>query len=105
KSKNFQDKRNGRRRTRASGEGVVVTEQMKSLFRVVIEKCLLNQGKYEFDYAYNQLLIAYGIKLPCKPEDLIDVPTERQFGYFYKKEYTSIEVTRKREGEINYLKD
>ncbi|MBF4354780.1 transposase, partial [Vibrio anguillarum] len=34
-----------------------------------------------------------------------DVPTERQFGYFYKKEYTSIEVTRKREGEINYLKD
>lgn len=105
KSKKFVDKRNGRRRTRSLGEGVPVTKQIKSLFRVVIEKCLLNQGKYEFDYAYNQLLIAYGVKLPCKPEDLIDVPTERQFGYFYKQEYTSIEVTRKREGEIKYLKD
>ena len=105
KAKKFEDKRNGRPRTRALGEGVPVTDQIKLLFRVVIEKCLLNEGKYEFDYAYNQLLIAYGVNLPCKPEDLINVPTERQFGYFYQKEYTSIEVTKKREGEINYLKD
>lgn len=105
KTKRFEDKRNGRPRTRTPGDGGPITEQIKSLFRVVIEKCLLNEGKYEFDYAYNQLLIAYGVKLPCKPEDLINVPTKRQFSYFYQKEYTSIEVTKKREGEINYLKD
>ena len=106
KAKKFEDKRNGRPRTYlTAGQGVPVTEQIKSLFRVVIEKSLLNEGKYEFDYAYNQLLIAYGVALPCRGEDLIDVPTERQFGYFYKKEFSSIEITKKREGEINYLKD
>ena len=105
KSKQFEEKRNGRPRTRLPGEGVPITEQIKSLFRVVIEKCLLNEGKYEFDYSYNQLLIAYGVSRPCKDEDLINIPTERQFSYFYKKEYTSIEVTKKREGEVNYLKD
>ncbi|WP_205618851.1 DDE-type integrase/transposase/recombinase [Terasakiella pusilla] len=105
KSKTFSDKRNGRIRTRNPGYGIPITEKIKSLFRVVIEKCLLNESEYEFDYAYNQLLISYGIKLPANPEDLLNVPTERQFKYFYQKEYTSIEVTKKREGEINYLKD
>lgn len=105
KPKRVSEKRNGRIRTRSLGSGIPITDQIKSLFRVVIEKCILNEGKYEFDYAYNQLLISYGIKLPATPEDLLDVPTERQFRYFYQKEYTSIEVTKKREGEISYLKD
>lgn len=105
KSKTFKEKRNGPIRTRNLGEGVPITEQVKSLFRVVIQKSYLNENKYDFDYAYNQLLIAYGVKIPALPEDLVNVPTERQFKYFFQKEYTSIEVTKKREGEINYLKD
>jgi len=105
KPKRFDKKRNGRIRTRNPGEGVPITEQIKALFRVVIQKSYLNENKYDFDYAYKQLLIAYGVKIPALPEDLINVPTERQFKYFYQKEYTSIEVTKKREGEINYLKD
>ncbi|WP_370980057.1 Mu transposase C-terminal domain-containing protein [Agaribacterium sp. ZY112] len=105
KARTFKDKRSGAPRTRALGEGIPVTNEIKALFRVCIEKCLLNQDQYEFEYAYNQLLIAYGIKLPCTPKKLINVPTERQFRYFYKREYTPLEVTKKREGEINYLKD
>ncbi|WP_100642547.1 Mu transposase C-terminal domain-containing protein [Alteromonas facilis] len=105
KPKKFTEKRNGPIRTRNLGEGVPITEQIKSLFRVVIQKSYLNENKYDFDYAYNQLLIAYGVKIPASPEDLVDVPTERQFKYFFQKEYSSIEVTKKREGEINYLKD
>jgi len=105
KPRKFTNKRSGAPRTRSLGTGVPITDETKSLFRVVIEKCLLNEGKYEFDYAYNQLLIAYGVKIPSKPEDLVNVPTERQFKYFYQKEYSSIEVTKRREGEINYLKD
>jgi len=105
KPKTFDKKRNGRIRTRNLGEGVPITEQIKVLFRVVIQKSYLNENKYDFDYAYNQLLIAYGVKIPALPEDLINVPTERQFRYFFQKKYTSIEVTKKREGEINYLKD
>ncbi|RLT96395.1 Mu transposase C-terminal domain-containing protein [Ketobacter sp.] len=105
KPKTFKKKRNGPIRTRNLGDGVPITEQVKSLFRVVIQKSYLNENKYDFDYAYNQLLIAYGVKIPASPEDLVDVPTERQFKYFFQKEYTSIEVTKKREGEINYLKD
>lgn len=99
------EKKRGAPRTRSLGTGINVDEQIRAIFRVAIEKCLLNEGKYEFDYAYNQVLIAYGVPKPCKPEDLLEVPTERQFRYFYEKEYSSIEVTRKREGEINYLKD
>lgn len=105
KPKVFKKKRNGRVRTRNLGEGVPITEQVKALFRVVIQKSYLNEKKYDFDYAYNQLLIAYGIKIPASPKDLINAPTERQFKYFFQKEYTSIEVSKKREGEINYLKD
>ena len=105
KPKTFNIKRNGRIRTRSQGDGVPITEPIKALFRVVITKSYLNENKYDFDYAYNQLLISYGIKIPAVPEDLINVPTERQFKYFFQKEYSSIEVTKKREGEINYLKD
>jgi putative transposase len=105
KPRKFAGKRSGAPRTRSLGTGLPISDETKSLFRVVIEKCLLNEGKYEFDYAYNQLLISYGVKIPSTPKELVDVPTERQFKYFYQKEYTSIEVTRKREGEINYLKD
>ncbi|MCU7855012.1 MAG: transposase, partial [Candidatus Thiodiazotropha sp. (ex Lucinoma borealis)] len=105
KAKTFKDKRNGRIRTRSHGEGVPITDQTKILFRTILESYYFDEKKYEFDYAYNQLIIAYGVKIPASPQDLINVPTERQFKYFLHKEYSPIEVTRKREGEINYLKD
>lgn len=105
KTKKLGTKKIGAPRTRTPGSGINVDESVKSVFRVAIEKCLLNENKYEFDYAYNQVLIAYGVPVPCKPEDLMKVPTERQFRYFYEKEYSPITITRKREGEINYSKD
>ena len=105
KPKTLSDKKMGAPRTRMQGTGINVDDQVKALFRVAIDKCLLHEGEYELDYAYNQVLIAFGVSLPCKPEDLINVPTERQFRYFYAKEYSPIEITKKRKGEINYQKD
>lgn len=105
KTKKLSDKKRGAPRTRTPGDGVNVDDGIKAIFRVSIEKCLLHEGEYEFDYAYNQVLIAFGVPVPCKPEHLLDVPTERQFRYFYQKEYTPIEITRSRKGEINYQKD
>ena len=105
KAKKLGDKKIGAPRTRTPGAGINVDDQIKRIFRVSIEKCLLHEGEYEFNYAYNQVLIAFGISIPCKPEDLIDVPTERQFRYFYEKEYSPLEITRRRKGEINYRKD
>ena len=105
KTKKIGDKKLGAPRTRTPGDGINVDDNIKAIFRVAIEKCLLNEKQYEFDYAYNQVLIAFGVPLPCKPEHLLDVPTERQFRYFYNKEYSPLEVTRKRKGEINYQKD
>jgi len=105
KSRTPGDKKLGAPRTRTPGDGINVDEDIKALFRVAIEKCLLNKKQYEFDYAYNQVLIAFDIPLPCRPEDIINAPSERQFKYFYNKEYTPIEVTKAREGEINYQKD
>ena len=105
KPKTLGEKKMGAPRTRMPGTGINVDDQVKATFRVAIKKCLLHEGEYELDYAYNQVLIAFGVRLPCKPEDLINVPTQRQFKYFYDKEYSSIEITRKRKGEINYRKD
>lgn len=105
KSKTLREKKIGAPRTRTPGTGINVDEQIKALFRVAIEKCLLHEGEYEFSYAYNQVLIAFGVPLPCKPENLLSVPTERQLRYFYEKEYSPIEITKKRKGEINYQKD
>lgn len=105
KPKKLSNKKIGAPRKRTPGNGINVDDQIKALFRVAIEKCLLHEGEYEFDYAYNQVLIAFGVPLPCKPEDLLNVPTERQFKYFYEKEYSPIDVTKKQKGEINYLKD
>jgi hypothetical protein len=105
KTKKKSGKKLGAPRTRTPGDGVNVDDNIKAIFRVAIEKCLLNESQYEFDYAYNQVLIAFGVPLPCKPEHLLDVPTARQFRYFYNKEYSPLEVTRKRKGEINYQKD
>ena len=92
--KTLGDKKMGAPRTRMPGIGINVDDQVKALFRVAIEKFLLHEGEYELDYAYNQVLIAFGVPLPCKPEDLINVPTERQFRYFYAKEYSPIEITK-----------
>ncbi|UWZ81506.1 transposase family protein [Geoalkalibacter halelectricus] len=105
KAKKLGTKKIGAPRTRTPGRGINVDESVKSLFRVAIEKCLLNESENEFDYTYNQVLIAFGVPLPSKPEDLLNVPTERQLRYFYEKEYSPIEITRKRKGEIDYLKD
>ena len=105
KSRKVGEKKLGAPRTRTPGGGVNVDDNIKAIFRVAIEKCLLNENQYEFDYAYNQVLIAFGVPLPCKAEHLLEVPTARQFRYFYNKEYTSLEITRKRKGEINYQKD
>lgn len=98
-------KKRGAPRTRSQGTGVNVDENIKALFRVVIEKYYLNESKYEFSYAYDQVLSSYCVSRPISAEDLNEVPTERQFRYFYQTEYNSLEITRKREGEINYLKD
>lgn len=98
-------KKLGAPRTVQPGTGINVDEKIKNLFRVVIEKSLLNQKEYELDYAYNQVLIAYGVPLPCKPSDLVSVPSERQFKYFFHKEYSPIDITKARKGEVNYQKD
>ncbi|MAR92592.1 MAG: transposase [Pseudomonadales bacterium] len=105
KSRKAGDKKLGAPRTRSPGTGINVDDSIKSIFRVAIEKCILNEGEYEFDYAYNQVLIAFGVPIPCKAEDLMAVPSERQFKYFYEKEYSPIEITQKRKGLVDYLKD
>ena len=75
KSRKAGDKKLGAPRTRSPGTGINVDDSIKSIFRVAIEKCILNEGEYEFDYAYNQVLIAFGVPIPCKAEDLMAVPS------------------------------
>ncbi|MCU7799206.1 MAG: Mu transposase C-terminal domain-containing protein [gamma proteobacterium symbiont of Lucinoma myriamae] len=96
----------GRPRTRTPGIGVNVDDNIRKFFRVAIEKSYLKKGKYEFTYAFNQMLIAFGIDpLKKDPIAIAEAPTEMQFNYFFKQEYSPIEVTKRREGDVNYLKD
>ena len=99
-------KKRGRRRTRSLGVGVNVDENIQKIFRVCLEQSYLNKKKYDFVYAHNQVLIAFGID-PSK-KDLAAIsegPTLSQLHYFFNKEYRKIDVTKSREGDIDYLKD
>ena len=95
----------GRKRTVTPGVGVNVDARAKRIFRAALDKHYLNRKEFTFDHAYNEVLIAYGVPLPCEAGDLNDVPTIEQFRYFFKKEHHPPEVAKRRKGEANHAKD
>jgi len=105
KTKKSGDKKRGRPRTRSPGIGINVDENIRKIFRVALETCFLKKGHYEFDYAYNRMLISFGLTPPVSPQMLTNAPTLTQFKYFFDKEFSPIEVTKAREGQVNYQKD
>lgn len=99
------EKKLGAPRTTSPGKGINIDDSIRRIFRVAIEQCYLTKDKYEFEYTYEQVLIAFNVPTPCTAEDLKEVPTKRQFRYFYEKEYSRTSATKNREGEINFSKD
>lgn len=102
------DKRNvekklGRPRKYMEEAGVIVTDEIKKLFHLVINQTLLNNKKHSTMYAYRQFQLRYKSLNPNVLDE--DIPTIRQFKYFYDKEYSQAEKIVQRTTKKIYNKD
>lgn len=93
----------GSKRTTSPGDGVPITEEVANLFRLAIEGFYLVKGNVDLKAARTKANGLLKSKYPTiKKEDL---PTERQFRYFYNKHYAKSLVVQARTPSIQYAKD
>lgn len=93
----------GSKRTTSPGDGVPITEEVANLFRLAIEGFYLVKGNVDLKAARMKANGLLKSKYPTiKKEDL---PTERQFRYFYNKHYAKPLVVQARTPSIQYAKD
>ncbi|RDL42594.1 transcriptional antiterminator [Marinomonas piezotolerans] len=93
----------GSKRTTSPGEGVPITEEVANFFRLAIEGFYLVKGDVDLKAARTKANGFLKSKYPkIKKEDL---PTERQFRYFYNKHYAKPLVVKARTPSIQYAKD
>ena len=78
----------GRPRLYALGRTTVINEEVESLFRSIIDKHLLTNKKISITRAYTKFQSCYLQYFPETPEE--ELPTKRQFEYFYKREYDGV---------------
>jgi hypothetical protein len=93
----------GRKRTITSGEGAIITEEIAEIFRLAIEGFYLIRDDIDLPKARTKAINFIKSKYPkLRPEDL---PTMRQFRYFFEKNYSKPDVVRARTSSIEYEKD
>lgn len=97
------EKKLGRPRKYMPGTGVNVDEFTERLFRIAIQKYLLNDKGYTFPYAHRRFKDIYQTYFPDVPE--AEIPTNWQMKYFYQREFTQVDVIRKRTHPKIYNKD
>lgn len=103
KQRNFNAKKAGRSRMFGRGEGVPINEAIRKQFRRTIDEILMKDKGFSIRYAYRQFSAAYKFKHPEVGEH--EIPTLRQFQYFYHSEYTKPEQIAARTPAGNYAKD
>ncbi|GAA3923743.1 hypothetical protein GCM10022277_19440 [Litoribacillus peritrichatus] len=100
-------KKLGRPRKDTSGTGAQIDEEIERLFRIVIDKYVLNdkgeENKHPISYAYRRFQTMYLTYFPDTPED--ELPTNWQMMHFYKREYSQSEILKKKVSKIVYNKD
>lgn len=93
----------GRPRVITTGKGITIDESTEKLFQMAIEKYLLISKDFTIAYAYRKFLSQYKTFYPSSEKDA--VPTQRQFQYFYHREYPLAERIEKRTSTLEYNKD
>ncbi|HGY4246763.1 TPA: transposase [Citrobacter freundii] len=93
----------GRAREYGKGEGTKVTPEIERLFRLTIEKHLLNQKGTKTTVAYRRFVDLFAQYFPRIPQE--DYPTLRQFRYFYDREYPKAQRLKSRVKAGIYRKD
>lgn len=112
KKKNLSDQKNGRPRKFAAtiGEGIVITEEIKQIFEVSIKRWYHTTKKNSLSFVYNEMKRTYfvtdwrcenGVEKPILMDEN-QIPTMRQFQYWYSQTYGSEEKLRKRKGNRKY---
>ena len=93
----------GRIRQYGDGEGIKVTPDIERLFRITIEKYLLNKNAEKTTVAYRRFADLFEQYYPSVA--IADRPTLRQFRYFYNREYKQSERLIARTDAGVYKKD
>lgn len=83
------EKKLGRPRSHSNGTGAIVDSATEKLFRLVIDKYLLNESSFTLAFAHRRLKLLYDQYFPETPE--AEKPTKRQLGYFFDREYSQTE--------------
>lgn len=101
KRRNFTTNKAGRPRVYGIGSGEPVNESIRKQFRLICDKYLMNEKGYSIRHAYNKFGKAYKLKYPNVEE--YEIPTLRQFQYFYQTEYTKPDkiIIQTPKGEYN----
>ncbi|GAA4895867.1 hypothetical protein GCM10023333_31350 [Ferrimonas pelagia] len=97
------EKKLGRPRKHGPGVGAKVDEFTERLFRIAIDRYLLNDKGHSFPYAHRRFHTAYLNYFPGTPEE--ELPSKWQMMHFYKREYLQTEALEKRASQIAYSKD
>lgn len=96
-------KKSGRKKLYGSGQGRKIDKDIQRLFRIVIDRYLLRQPPLTQAEAYSRFVKLFLEHNPNVPAE--EVPTKRQFTYFYKKQHSIQEITKRQNSIANYLKD
>ena len=103
KRRNFTTSKAGRPRIYGIGRGEPATESIRKQFRIICDKYLMNDKGFSIRYSYIKFTKAYKLKHPDAEEH--EIPTLRQFQYFYKTEYTKATQLTVQTPQGNYKKD
>jgi len=103
KRRNFTTSKAGRPRIYGIGRGEPVTESVRKQFRIICDKYLMNDKGFSVRYSYIKFTKAYKLKHPEAEEH--EIPTLRQFQYFYKTEYSKATQLTVQTPQGNYKKD
>lgn len=93
----------GRKRTTSAGIGVVITDDIVEIFRLVIEGFFILNNKLSITDAKDKAIGLYKSRFP--QADKTSVPTLRQFRYFYEKNYRQHDIIKWRTPSKIYDKD
>jgi hypothetical protein len=89
---------------------VVITEDIKKIFRYILQKYYLNQKKNQLPYAYKMMLREFYLKDTYYENgeekvilmDTEEIPSINQLRYFLKSEYSPKQITIPRIGKTKY---
>lgn len=93
----------GRKRSTGAGVGVIVTDEVAALFRQAIESRYLPNEKLSLSDALDDAVTWYKSLNPQVSAG--EIPTERQFRYFYQRNYLPQEVQQIRSSTRIWNKD